>query len=102
MYECLMNLPPSLLEPPHTRARLSAQAEVLIGMHKRDEDEIPSRAHMFEGAHTRGALRAIRRGRGGGYVEGFGLSVAKMSADNQSVGEQCFLSVSTLITSLQF
>lgn len=43
MYECLMNLPPSLLEPPHTCARLSAQAEVLIGMQKRD-DEIPARA----------------------------------------------------------
>ncbi len=94
MYECLMNLPPSLLEPPHTRARLSAQAEVLIGMHKRD-DEIPSRTHAE-------SAEPIGRGRGGGYVEGFGLSVAKMSADNQSVGEQCFLSVGTLITSLQF
>lgn len=94
MYECLMNLPPSLLEPPHTRARLSAQAEVLIGMHKRD-DEIPSRTHTER-------AEPIGRGRGGGYVEGFGLSVAKMSADNQSVGEQCFLSVGTLITSLQF
>lgn len=94
MYECLMNLPPSLLEPPHTHARLSAQAEVLIGMHKRN-DEIPSCTHTRR-------TQSHREGRGGGYVEGFGLSVAKMSADNQSVGEQCFLSVSTLITSLQF
>lgn len=43
MYECLMNLPASLLNSPRTPLRLSAQAEVLIGVHKRD-DEIPSRA----------------------------------------------------------
>ncbi|KAL1259730.1 hypothetical protein QQF64_010307 [Cirrhinus molitorella] len=64
MYECLMNLAPSLLEPPHTRARLSAQAEVLIGMHKRD-DEIPSRAHTSSSART----HAERSEPSGGGVE---------------------------------
>lgn len=99
MYECLMNLPASLSRPPRTPLRLSAQAEVLIGAHKRD-DEIPSRADAC--THTARSNGGIGGGIGGGNVEGFGLSVAKMSPDNQSVGEQCFLSGDSLIISLQF
>lgn len=54
-------------------------------------------------AHTPlAAMGGIGGGIGGGNVEGFGLSVAKMSPDNQSVGEQCFLSGDSLIISLQF